>query len=437
MSTFVPTPSPVLPGTAAAPFTNANLNPYGSNYATAFTYDESKLIEASIEYEIFDAVPAKYKALQVLLANPMIEKPLDEFSFLEKTFGRTAPISNAIVGAPGAQNMTFNLRGTFANIQDLPIVVGDVLTHPNGQSVIVHTITYNPGLNLTTVRVDSQTGGANLGALAAGDTFAIQAPFVADGMNYFQHYDRMTTVERYNYIQLFLRASRWSRIELQKMLNAGTTDYLSKDRREKIDQLRTDLYVSMFNGERGEFSFAAPTPGTSYYGKAMGGLFPTMVAAGSQHSSVPIAGFTGAFETLAFATDYLKDGGVRLIFGTSEMLYEVSKLWKQPGIRYRPEDKVGDLNLEEYKLGTMRFLPVPCELFRESSTFPATWKNKVIVVDPNSINPVKMQNIPYIEMGVTDNISRGTREDYEDWWVRANLGMRHSNPLAGFYIDVI
>jgi len=76
MSTFVPTPSPVLPGTAAAPFTNANLNPYGSNYATAFTYDESKLIEASIEYEIFDAVPAKYKALQVLLANPMIEKTI-------------------------------------------------------------------------------------------------------------------------------------------------------------------------------------------------------------------------------------------------------------------------------------------------------------------------------------------------------------------------
>jgi|GEM_PF-1932296 len=431
---FTPTPNPTNPGTAGAPFYNANLNPYGSNYATAYSYDESKLIQAAIEYAIFDAVPEKYKALKVILSNPMMEKNLDEFSYFEKTFGRST--ITAFDSPIAANPMTITLAGTYATLQDMPCVVGDVLTHPDGNAVIVTAISHSAVANSSTITVASQTGAGNVPAVTAGETFAVQAPLVSDGMNYFLHYQRMNTVERYNYIQLFRRASRWSRIELQKMLNAGTTNYVDMDKNEKLEQLRTDLFVSMFNGTRGEFAIAAPTAG-SYYAKTTGGIYPLMVAAGSQHATTPLAGLQGSFEALAFDTDYQKDGGLRMIYGTGELLYELSKLWKEPGINYTPNDKIGDLNLTEYKLGTMRFIPVACELFRETSAFPASWQNRLVVVDPSTVNPAKIKGIPYIEMGVTDNMQRGTREDYQDWWVQANLGLEFNNPLAAFYIDIV
>jgi hypothetical protein len=149
------------------------------------------------------------------------------------------------------------------------------------------------------------------------------------------------------------------------------------------------------------------------------------------------AALRSTFETLSFKTNFKKEGGVRMIYGTDEMLYELSKVFKDPGLRYAPNDTVANMNLFEYRLGTQRFVPVPCELFKEQSCFPASWQRKLLVLDQETITPVKMKGIPAMDSGSTlDKGDNGTREGFKDWFVEANLSLRFNNPLGSFSMDV-
>lgn len=417
------------PGLGGLPFGNTNTNPQSSQYATISGYSptESILIAKAIKKAIFDAAPAQYNALKLLYAKPFEDVNNDEFEYLESTFGRNALVANAIVGAvaatpgsPAAQTLTFTAASMSRITPDLIII------YPDNTKAVVRTIA-----SATTVTVESQTSGG-LPAVAVGDIFATQSTIMADAMTYFSNYERMETVTRYNFVQFFLRAARWGRIELQKYENSGTTDYLVKDKEQKLKQLRVDLFNSFFNGNRGEFQISG-----GYIAKAMGGIYPSMVAAGSMSSNPTVAGLKAAFETLAFATNYKAEGATRFIYGCDEILYELSKVWKEPGIRYEPSSEIANLNLKEYQLGTMKFVPVNCELFRESSCFPADWKRKLLVIDQETITPKKMKGIPALEMGSTlDKGETGTREGFKDWWVQAQLSLEMNNPLSSFWIDV-
>lgn len=417
------------PGLGNLPFGNTNTNAQSSEYATISGYSpvESILIAKAIKRAIFDAAPAQYNALKLLYAKPFEDVNNDEFEYLENTFGRSALVSNAIVaavaavpGVPASQTLTFTAASMTHLTPDLIII------YPDNTKAVIRTIA-----SATTVTVESQTSGG-LPAVAVGDVFAIQSTIMADAMDYFSNYERLETVTRYNFVQFFLRAARWGRIELQKYENSGTTDYLVVDKEQKLKQLRVDLFNSFFNGNRGEFRISS-----GYIAKSMGGIYPTMVAAGSMSSNPTVAGLKAAFETLAFATNYKQEGATRFIYGCDEILYELSKVWKEPGVRYTPSDEIANLNLTEYKLGTMKFVPVNCELFRESSCFPADWKRKLLIIDQETITPKKMKGIPALEMGTTlDKGSNGTREGFKDWWVQAQLSLEMNNPLSSFWIDV-
>lgn len=60
-------------------------------------------------------------------------------------------------------------------------------------------------------------------------------------------------------------------MELQKHLNAGTTNYLDLDKREQAEQLYQDMYASFINGVRGEFDDSLVQPRTRLL---MGGIYP-------------------------------------------------------------------------------------------------------------------------------------------------------------------
>lgn len=417
------------PGTGNSPYGNIAANPQASNYGTAsgFSATETILIAKAVREAIFDAAPEQYMALRLVFEKDFEEVNLDEFEYLEKTFGRTALEANAIVAAqaavPGAiQTQTLTLTAATAT----KIGIDKIVIYPDGTKATITAV-----LSATTFTVKSQTG-VGLPAIAVGDIFSIQSTLVADGANYFADYERTQTITRYNYIQMFLRARRWTRMELLKYQNAGTTNYLDIDRKDKIDQLRVDLFNSFFNGTRGEFQLSSGAPA-----KSMGGIYPTMVAAGSMTANPTIAGLRTAFETLAFKTNFKKEGGTRMIYATDEMLYELSKIFKDPGTRYAPSDKIADLNLTEYRMGTMKFVPVPCELFKEQSCFPKEWARKILVLDQETISPVKMKGLPSMFSGTTlDKGANGTREDFKDWYTEANLSLRFNNPLGSFYIDV-
>lgn len=415
------------PGLGNLPFGNQNTNPQASFYGveSQFSPSEANLIEKAIKSVIFDAAPAQYTSLKLLFAKPFEDVNLDEFEYLEKTFGRSPIESAAIVGAaaaaPGA-NQTQVIAVTAASLNAMTIDL--VIVYPDGSHGVITAI---GGGNMT---VNSLTN-AGLPAVVVGDVFSIQGTIRADGMDSFSNYERLETITRYNYVQFFLRAHRWARRELQKHVNAGTTDYFNVDKQEKLTQLRIDMFNSFWNGERGEYAIA-----NGHVAKAMGGIYPTMIAAGSASANPTLAGLQAAFETLAFSTNHKKEGATRFIYGTDEILNEFSKVYKQPGLRYEPNDMIAKLNLKRIELGTMNFVLVPCELWREESCFPSDWARRVIVLDQETVKPKKMKGLPSFEMGQTDDLGKGSFRDYVDFWVAGQLSIEFNNPIASFILDI-
>jgi hypothetical protein len=417
-------PNPINPAVVQSP-AGWELNAIGSEYASDYSYDETSLIRREIAREIFDATPKKYAMLRLLFDKPVKYVDSDVFTYMEKTFGRVALKSAAIVGSSADQTVTLTAGG------GNNVTINKILVYPDNSKGIIYEVT-----DSTHIKVKPFTGAANLPAIATDDYFSIQAGLIADGMNFLTHYDRMSKIERYNFVQLMHRDKRWTRKEITKFANLSTTNYFALDKKEQLDLLLQDMFVSLWNGTRGEADVTIPGGVLAYKGMTMGGIFPSMVAAGSANASgVSPATLQGVFESLAFETDYKTEGSTRFIFAQNALLYELSKTWKETGLRYAPNDRIGDLNLYEYKIGDMSFVPVATELFKEVSCFPVTWQHRMVVLDLDTISPVCMKGYQPIEMGQTLNKQKGTLNDFTEWWIQGMLSLQFNNPLSSFYID--
>jgi hypothetical protein len=424
-SSYQAVPNPAQPTLVQSP-SSRNLNAIGSEYAAEFSLSETSLIKRAIAEKIFDAVPAKYKIFRLLFDKPVEYKASDVFTYMEKTFGRSAVKATANVAGGATQVITVT-AGTTVNL-----TVNKIIVYPGNRKAIITAI--NAGANQFTCQ--PLNGQANLPAVVANDYFSIQGSIIADGMNVLMHYDRMSKIERFNYIQLMQRDKRWTRKEMTKFANLGTTNYFALDKKEQMELLLQDMFCSFWNGERGEADVTVPGTSNVYKAQTMGGIFPLMVAAGCANATgVTSATLKEVFEALVFQTDY-KTEGVRFIFAQNILLYELSKVWKEAGVRYTPNDKIADLNLTEYKIGDMRFVPVAVELFKEISMFPADWKNRIFVLDLDTIQPVCMTGYSPIEMGETNPKGvNGSINDYKEWWIQGMLSLQFNNPLSSFYID--
>jgi len=409
------------------------LNPLGSYYdGTNIT----NLIRDAIVRAIYDLAPKQYDPLKILNMAPSEQQNLDEFYYKEKVYSREALTVKSWVHGTA----TITLKGTYAKELDMPVKKNTAICDSAGTPHIITTLTHSVSADSSTIVIEKQTGGSAYGAgdFAENDVLSIQAAVLADGMETFSEPDRVRLVERYNYIQMYQRTQKWTPLEMQKLINAGTTNILDHEKNEKLNNLRLDLFSTYFNGTRGEWTVRAhDASGRTFKAKAMQGIYPAMVAGGSMHSTVSLSGLQTAFETLAFATNHKAIGGVRMIYATDEILYELSKLYKEPGIRYRPTDQIADLNLRQYNIGSMQFVPVSCELFKEhSATLPPSWENKIIVLDQATITKESMKGIPVQQMGQTQNKQEGAYQDYTIWWVAAQQSIKMNQVLGSFYIDV-
>lgn len=428
-NSYIATPNPTQPSLAQAPAPWNSLNAIGDEYATAYSRDTTSLIRRAIAEKIYDAVPAKYKALRLLFDKPVKYVASDVFTYMEKTFGRTVLqyVSSPGVGSSSDQEIELTSGGA-ANI-----TINKIIVYPNNRKGAV----YEVNTSTDVIKVKPLNGQAALPALTGDEYFAIQTSVIADGQNFLTHYDRMKKVERYNYLQLMHRDKRWTRKEIQKFANLGTTDYYALDKKEQLDLLLYDMFASLWNGERAEIDIISPEGSGTYKAKTMGGIFPLMVSAGVSNSTgVTASQLKDTFETLAFATDYKAENATRFIFGVNKLLYELSKEYKETGTRYRADDKMADLNLWEYRIGDMRFVPIGTELFKETSLFPATWETRLFVLDLDTIQPVCMTGYEPIEMGQTAPKGQfGSVKDYTEWWIQGMLSLQFNNPLSSFYID--
>jgi len=424
---YTPVPSTTVPLKSTSPFGVQDANASGSDYATNYTHSTTNLLREELQRKIIETTPEQYKILQLIMSRPTLYKNMFEFKYKEKGFGRTALVSASDEISPGAdtsQTLTVTAGGGDS------IAYNDIIVYPDNTKATVVSISG------VTVVVHPYTG-ETLPAVTTGDKFAIQAPLTADGQNFFAHYQRMSTTEKYNYIQTILRARRWNRGELQEYKNSGTTDYLDLDKADVLEQLRMDMFNVVMNGTRGQATLSSDGSATSanqYLAKASGGIVPTMIDGGASRVYATPATLVPLFENTAFVTNRKKEGAVRFIVGRDQMLWNLSKSYKSEGIRYQPKDMTMDLNLKEYNVGNMRFVPVTCELFGEDSMFPG-WENRLLVLDLETINPVCMKGYSPYEMGETDDKKQGSYRDYKDFWLQGTISIQMSNLTSSFIID--
>lgn len=438
MAYYNPTPNTQVPGTAPSStgqhFGLFTANSEGSDYATLISSTTTELLSKAIEKIIFPTVPQQYDAAlsAFLYMNTIQDQDSDEFYYHERGFGR-APME-VFTWTSGTGVIV--LAGTYAEANDIPVTVNDIVTLPGtNKPAIVSIVAWSNLANTSQITVVPYTGSSFVaGDAAVGDLIPFQSVGYTDGMDFIPHYDRLDTVSRYNYIQMFARARRFGDFEMQKYLNVGTTNYIAENKTNSIEQLKSDLLVSYLNGTRGNFNINFQS-GT-LAGKAMGGVYPLAVAAGAPSASVPSSGLQPALESLLFQTNTLAKGATRFLLGTDESLYEISKSFKNP-ILYSPNDTIANMNLKEYEIGTNRVVPMVIPQMGDSSLFPEFFSRLVLGIDQKSIIPVKLKGIPHITMGQMKSMNSGANNlnGYTDWWVQAQLSMKFQNPGASFIIN--
>ena len=401
-------------------FGNLVTNAPGSAYATAASTTSTGLIQRITKKLIFDAAPQQFFDLKLLAMKPFEQVSSDEFYFHEMGFGRE-PIT---LGAGGITGGAPTENGVVIGTGTEFISKDTILVLPDNSKVIVKDVP-----TTTTINIASIDGG-NISAHIAGKVLSNLAPVEADGSDSISQYFRMDTEERYNYVQMLVKAMRFGRMELYKYENAGTTDnFLSMQKQRMLQQFRIDLSNTLWNGER-----AAVTTASGGKAKTTGGIFPSMVAAGSPSVSTTAANLDSAFESLVLDTEFKAYGATRFLYGTPRRIHDLTQLYKKAATRYAPSEDVARLQLTAIDMGSSKIVLVPMKRFEETSCFPTIWKDRMILLDQESVGVVQCWGE---EMGETmDRRGGATLQNYKDFWVSTTFGVQFNNPLGSGYIDI-
>ena len=350
---------------------NIDLNAFGSNYASSYGHNVTGLIRREVQRVIYDAAPKGYFTdLQILMAKPREKWPTDEAYYDERTFGRKPIVATANV-AGGTQTQVIPVT----NLSTSAVSLNFIVIYPNNQKGTVIAIDQTAN----TITVKAYTNQV-LPAVTATDVISLQSSMLGDSRNRIDTYSRIDVIERYNFIQQFARATRFGKMELYKYKNVGTTNFLDENKRDVMDQYRIDLSNSYWNGERGEAIMDDGTPT-----KTMGGIFPSMTAAGSPSTITTIATIGDAMEDIVLATQFGTSSQRKFLYATPTLLHGLSKFYKSALTRYTPDNMIAKLELNQIEMQGGIVVLVPMQRFQEISCFPASFANRMILVDQENI----------------------------------------------------
>lgn len=428
---FNATPNVANPAATQSLFPDWLVNPIGSEYAAQYGRDTTLHLQRAIFSNIVDAIPAQFSVFKLLFQKPYEYVADDVFTWTERLFPRPLLRANAGVAGGATQNIVLTTNNV--------VVVNDVIVYPDNTHGIVTAV--NNATN--TITVAPFNGAANLPAVNANDLFVIESASIADGMDSFVHFDRMTTVNYTNYIGRGQRNRRWTTMTAQKYKNNGTTNYFEKDAKELMELAMQDMFARFINGQKGEHNITVPagaglTAGT-FIAKSNWGIFPFMQQNGAMRATSSPATLEADFKQLAFNSNYKNVNVPRFILGTDRALHAMSSFMKDP-VRYTPSDKAYDLDLDVYKIGTMRFIPMVIPMFEARSfMFPAAFENRLLVLDLDSITPVCMRGFEPMMIRNTgsQHKSNGGYNDFIDYFIEYMISMKMENVDGNFYIDLI
>ena len=403
----------------SARFSNQNYNSVGSEYANLYGHDISLLVQKLTNRAIFDAAPQQFMDLKLMNMIPAETVNSDEFFFQEMGYQRE-PLQVTAVSASVSYPTTQTLN--VASVDN--ISTNTIISYPNGQKGSVIAV----DTSLLTVTV-SPYNGDTLPAVAIGDVLANVSTVDHDGSEGFAQYFRASTIERVNYVQLFNKAIRYSEVELHKLKNMGTTaNFLEMERNAMFNQHRIDISNALWTGQKGEVVTANGTPA-----KTTGGVYTSMVEAGSPNAVATASTLVDAFEDMVLSSEFGDYGQARMAYMTPRMHRMLSLAYKEELTRYAPNDEIALLNLKEINLGSSRIVLVPYKRFEDAASFPGSFANRIAILDMKNIKRVQLWGE---RSGDTLKLEDGVPKRYGDVWVDCNMGVKFNNPLACAYLDV-
>lgn len=430
---YTGTPNPSNPAATQGLYPLWNFNAPASEYSGQYGFDETIHLQRAIFNEIKENFPAQFNIFRILFSKPVQYMNSDEFTWTEEAWPRPIlTIGTGAIASTTTQTLVLTSGGTAG------VAVGDSVWYPDGTQGWISSIT----ASTETIVVSVLTGGS-VPAISAGEKLVPGTPIIADGMNSFVHYDRATTVQHTNYVMIGQRNRRWTNMTMLKMQNAGTTDYLAKDAKLTMMNAQLDAFQSFFNGTKGNAQITYPVgtglTGGAYNAKTTWGVFPFMKSNGSQHATSTPATLEADFRQLSFNTNYKNVDVPRFILGSDKALNSMAKVLKNP-IRYFPENMTYNMNLDEYKIGTMKYVPIVTPLFESrSGLFPAAFENRLLVLDIDTIDPICMKGLQPFSYGSTTSMQKGNGgyQDYIDFYVSYAVGMKQTNVDSSFWIDLV
>lgn len=403
----------------SAKFANQNYNSVGSEYANLYGHDISLLVQKLTNRAIFDAAPQQFMDLKLMNMVPAETVNSDEFFFQEMGYQRE-PLQVTAISATVSYPTTQTIN--VASVDN--ISTNTIISYPNGQKGSVVAV----DTSLLTITV-SPYNGDTLPAVAIGDVLANVSTVDHDGSEGFAQYFRASTIERVNYVQLFNKAIRYSEVELHKLKNMGTTaNFLEMERNAMFNQHRIDISNALWTGQKGEVVTANGTPA-----KTTGGVYTSMVEAGSPNAVATAATLVDAFEDMVLSSEFGDYGQARMAFMTPRMHRMLSLAYKEELTRYAPNDDIALLNLKEVNLGSSRIVLVPYKRFEDAASYPGSFANKIVILDMKNIKRVQLWGE---RSGDTLKLEDGVPKRYGDVWVDCNMGVKFNNPLACAYLDV-
>jgi hypothetical protein len=377
------------------------------------------LVQKLTNRAIFDAAPQQFMDLKLMNMVPAETVNSDEFFFQEMGYQRE-PLQVTAVSATVSYPTTQTIN--VASVDN--ISTNTIISYPNGQKGSVVAV----DTSLLTITV-SPYNGDTLPAVAIGDVLANVSTVDHDGSEGFAQYFRASTIERVNYVQLFNKAIRYSEVELHKLKNMGTTaNFLEMERNAMFNQHRIDISNALWVGQKGEVVTANGTPA-----KTTGGVYTSMVEAGSPNAVATSATLVDAFEDMVLSSEFGDYGQARMAYMTPRIHRLLSLAYKEQLTRYAPNDEIALLNLKEINLGSSRIVLVPYKRFEDAASYPGSFANKIVILDMKNIKRVQLWGE---RSGDTLKLEDGVPKRYGDVWVDCNMGVKFNNPLACAYLDV-
>lgn len=397
---------------------NSQLNFLGSTYASTYGQATSDLVKRVLDRQIFDAAQKQYFDMYMLLQNAPEVIYGDEFDYLEVGFDRRAFQATAVVAAGTQQTISITASAMGYVAKNM------IVTYPNNSAGIVKDV--NLAANTITVAAPSL---GTLPAVAIGDLLSYQGSVDPDGTTTINNTYRMQTTKRTNYIQSFAIKQRFGQVELLKYQKEGSTEnYLMMQKKRLGQYSMMERSNALWNGTKAEWTSAE-----GIVTKGVGGIEPTMTAAGSPTATCTSANLVAAFKDLSFATEYNETGATRFLVAAPRYLQVIADAFKQNIVRFTPEQTRLNTTLTGVDFSGTTWVFLPMKRFEDTSSFPTSFANRMYGIDFANIKPVI--NLPEAT-GDTLDRSNGSLNRFVDTWVSSSLGLKFNNPQSCFRITV-